>query len=104
MLGFLKNLFARPDNTQLREAIQAGAFLVDVRTPGEFAAGSVAGAINIPLDKLSAGLAQFKGKKQVVVFCQSGNRSAMAKSLLAKNGFDNVINGGSWQNVQQAAK
>ncbi len=103
MFGIFKNLFARPDNTQLREAIHAGAFLVDVRTPGEFAAGSVRGAVNIPLDKLSGALAQFKGKKQIVVFCRSGNRSGMARSLLLKNGFANVINGGPWQNVQQAA-
>ncbi len=52
MFGIFKNLFAPTDNSELREAIKNGAFLVDVRTPAEFSAGSVKGAVNIPLDKV----------------------------------------------------
>ena len=101
MLGIFKNLFGQKDNVQLKEIVKEGAFLVDVRTPSEFGSGSVKGAVNIPLDKVSGQLSKFKGKKHIVVFCRSGNRSSQAKSILEKNGFDNVINGGTWNNVQK---
>jgi rhodanese-related sulfurtransferase len=99
MFGIFKNMFAQTDNNQLREAIKNGAFLVDVRTPSEFSGGSVKGAVNIPLDKVPSQLSKFKDKKHIVVFCRSGNRSSQAKSILEQNGFQNVINGGSWENV-----
>ncbi|MFA6060131.1 MAG: rhodanese-like domain-containing protein [Taibaiella sp.] len=99
-MGILSTLFGNKDNVQLSAAIKEGAFLVDVRTPGEFSAGSVKGAVNIPLDTVANQLARFKGKKNIVVFCRSGNRSSQAKNILEQNGFQNVINGGTWQNVQ----
>ncbi|MCD8540755.1 MAG: rhodanese-like domain-containing protein [Leadbetterella sp.] len=76
--------------------------MVDVRTPGEFSSGSVKGAVNIPLDRLPAQLDKFKNKNSIVVFCRSGNRSGQAKSFLNQNGFTNVVNGGTWENVQRA--
>ena len=101
-MGFFSALFGKTDNSQLTEAIKDGAFLVDVRTPAEFSAGSVKGAVNIPLDKVPSQLSKFKGKKSIIVFCRSGNRSGQAKSILENNGFQNVINGGTWRNVNQA--
>jgi phage shock protein E len=101
MFGIFKNLFAPTDNSNLKEAVKNGAFLVDVRTPAEFSGGSVKGAVNIPLDKVQSQLSKFKNKKSVVVFCRSGNRSSQAKRILESNGFQNVINGGTWQNVKQ---
>src|SRR5690606_39359136 len=101
-MGFFSALFGKTDNSQLTEAIKDGAFIVDVRTPAEFSAGSVKGAVNIPLDKVPSQLSKFKGKKSIIVFCRSGNRSGQAKSILENNGFQNVINGGTWQNVNQA--
>lgn len=102
MLNLLKNLFGSGDNSELSQAIRDHAFLVDVRTPGEFASGSVKGAVNIPLDQLPAQLAKFKNKKQIIVFCRSGGRSTQAKAILNKNGFMNVMNGGTWENVKRA--
>lgn len=84
--------------------ISEGAFLVDVRTPSEFASGSVKGAVNIPLDAVMQNLARFKDKKNIVVFCRSGNRSGQAKSILEQNGFKNVINGGTWEDVARLVK
>lgn len=101
MLGIFKNLFGQKDNKQLKEALADNAYLVDVRTPSEFASGSVKGAVNIPLDKISGQLSKLKGKKNIVVFCRSGNRSGQAKQILEKNGFKNVVNGGTWNNVQK---
>lgn len=93
-----------PRTPDLQDLIRQGAFLVDVRSPEEFAEGSVPGAVNIPLDVLPGKLAEFKGKEHTVLFCRSGARSGMAKTFLENNGLRGVINGGSWQNVQQYAK
>lgn len=101
MFDFLKNIFGAPDNNKLTEAIREGAFLVDVRSPVEFASGSVKGAVNIPLDRITGELSRLKGKSGLVVFCRSGNRSGQAKRILEQNGFQNVINGGTWLNVQE---
>ena len=99
MFENLKNMFAQTDDKQLKEAIKNNAFLVDVRTPAEFLEGSVKGAVNIPLDSLPNHLEKFKNKKSIVVFCRSGSRSGQAKSILDDNGFQNVINGGTWKIV-----
>lgn len=100
MFGIFKNLFGA-GNAQLAEVIKEGAFLVDVRSPREFAGGSVKGAVNIPLDKLPSQLSKFKDKKHVVVFCQSGMRSSQAKNVLQQGGIQNVYNGGSWYSVRE---
>jgi len=103
-MGLFSAIFGTTDNTKLTEAIQEGAFLVDVRSSGEFASGSAKGAVNIPLDRIGSQLPKFKGKKNIVVFCRSGNRSGQAKSILEQNGFQNVINGGTVSNVSQCVK
>jgi phage shock protein E len=87
------------NNDELKKQIAAGAFLVDVRTPDEFKSGSAKGAVNIPLDTVMQNLKQFEGKNHIVVFCRSGNRSGQAKSILESNGFKNITNGGTWQDV-----
>jgi phage shock protein E len=100
-MSFFQNLFGNAPKEDLTDLIANGAFLVDVREPSEFASGSVKGAINIPLGSVSNNLSQFKGKPSVIVFCRSGNRSGQAKSILDQNGITNVVNGGTWENVQQ---
>ncbi|HAR19130.1 MAG TPA: sulfurtransferase, partial [Cytophagales bacterium] len=65
--------------------------------------GSVKGAVNIPLDEVQRQLSKFKDKQNIVVFCRSGSRSSQAKSILESNGFQNVINGGTWENVNSIA-
>ena len=81
--------------------IPENPYLVDVRTAKEFAAGSVPGAINIPLDQIEARRSELKGKENLVLFCRSGMRSGQAKGILEKNGFTNVVNGGGWSGVKK---
>lgn len=102
MLGLFRKMFSTEQNNQLTKAIRDGALLVDVRTPAEFAAASVSGAINVPLDKIQQHLHKFKNQKSIVVFCRSGNRSDIAKSILEQHHIPNVINGGSLQHVNKA--
>lgn len=99
MFGIFKNLFSNSDTTPMENIIKEGAYLVDVRTPGEFADGHVKGSVNIPLDQIKNQLSQFKGKESIVVFCRSGNRSSQAKAILEQNGFTNVTNAGTWKDV-----
>jgi phage shock protein E len=100
-MSIFQKLFGSTAATDLKEIIRQGAFLVDVRTPSEFIGGHVKGSVNIPLETLTAQLVRFKNKKNIIVFCRSGNRSAQAKSILQQNGFTNVINGGTWENVNK---
>lgn len=83
---------------------QQGAHFIDVRSPGEFAAGNAAGTINIPLQELKTRLNEIPKNSPVVVCCASGTRSGMAKMLLKKNGFQQVYNIGTWTNFSQQGK
>ena len=98
-MSLFQNLFGGGKTVDLKVIIEQGAFLVDVREPGEFAEGTAKGAVNIPLGSVATDLTKFKGKENIVVFCRSGNRSGQAKTILEQNGFKNVINGGTWQEV-----
>jgi NADPH-dependent 2,4-dienoyl-CoA reductase/sulfur reductase-like enzyme/rhodanese-related sulfurtransferase len=71
----------------LESAIEAGAVLVDVRTSGEFAAGSIPGALNLPVDDLRERLAELPDAP-LVVHCQVGQRGHTAARILSQNGFD----------------
>lgn len=78
--------------------------MVDVRTPAEFGVGHVKGSINIPLNSIPFQLEKFKDKKNIIVFCRSGNRSGQAKFILEQNGITNVTNGGTWDQVNAFVK
>ncbi len=98
-MGTLDKIFGQNNNDALADVISKGAFLVDVREPAELAEGGVKGAVNIPLGSVASNLIAFRDKEHIVVFCRSGNRSGQAKIILEQNGFANVTNGGTWQNV-----
>jgi len=62
-------------------------FVLDVRTPDEYAAGYVPGAVNIPHDQLASRLAEVPKDREVVVYCRSGRRSEIAGQVLAEHGY-----------------
>jgi rhodanese-related sulfurtransferase len=78
--------------------VAKGAPLVDVRTPEEFAAGHIEGAINIPIDQLDARKGELKKDADIVLYCRSGARSERGRSLLLGAGFAKVFNLGSMSN------
>jgi rhodanese-related sulfurtransferase len=103
-MNILQALFGGGQTADVKNIIEQGAFLVDVRTPGEFVGGHVKGSVNIPLDSIPAQLSKFKNKKNIIVFCRSGGRSSQAKKILEQNGFTNVVNGGTWDHIKQFVK
>lgn len=62
-------------------------YVLDVRTPEEFAAGHVPGAVNIPLQEFGARFAEVPKDRDVVLYCRSGARSANAEALLRREGY-----------------
>lgn len=80
--------------------VKSGAFLLDVRTPGEFEGGHLDGATNIPVQVLEGKIATLPAKKDqdIVIYCRSGARSATARQMLLKAGFTRVHDLGAMSN------
>lgn len=71
-----------------------GAFLLDVRTPAEFAQGHIEGATLVPVDEVKSRASELPADKStpLFVYCRSGNRSATASAVLADLGYTDVHN------------
>lgn len=82
--------------SQLSELMSRNPQVVDVRTSGEFRGGHVPGSKNIPLDQLQARIQELDPARSILLCCASGSRSAMAVSLLKRQGFADVHNAGPW--------
>lgn len=65
-------------------------FVLDVRTPQEYAEGHVPGAVNVPHDQLASRLAEVPKDKDVVLYCRSGRRAGLAADVLKANGYTRV--------------
>ncbi len=84
------------DIETVKAAVQNAAILLDVRSDEEFLEGSAAGAAHIPIDQIPQRLKELNPEETYVVFCRSGQRSDMVQRFLLQNGFENVLNGGSF--------
>jgi phage shock protein E len=88
----------------IKEYLEKGAVVVDVRTPLEFNEGHVKDSINIPLNTIDTRSLELKNlNKPFIAVCRSGARSGNATIFLKRQGLD-VINGGPWQNVAAVIK
>ena len=85
-------LISQADLLARLEKKDAGLVVLDVRTPEEFAAGHVPGARNVSHDQLPAKLAELSvlKNKEVVLYCRSGRRTAIAEQTLRGAGFSNL--------------
>ena len=94
-------MFEHRDDVQIASRLTAAALderiatvpdvqLVDVRNPGEFAAGTIPGAVNIPVGQLAGRVAELDAARPTVVYCAGGYRSSVAASLLRQRGFADV--------------
>ena len=84
------------NEAEARELIELGAQLVDVRNPHEYRHSPVPGSVNIPLPVIQQALKQLDKEAPVLLYCNSGQRSGVAKRLLDTKGFSMVHNLGSY--------
>ena len=85
---------------RLPALLNEGAQVVDVRSPGEFAAGHFTNSVNIPLQQIGERAGDLDRNRPVIVCCASGTRSAMAALRLRRLGFSRVVNAGSWRSLR----
>lgn len=101
MIEALKSLLGFGPKVDYAALVKQGAVILDVRTKGEYTHGHIRGSVNIPVDQLNNNTSRFSDKNKVIITCcASGNRSGMAKRILASKGYTQVYNGGGWMSLQ----
>jgi rhodanese-related sulfurtransferase len=101
LAGGMQSLVDRPELIGRIERVTAGSLaerldspdppmLIDVRAPGEREERQIAGAVNVPLSRLPERMATLPRDHPIVVHCESGYRSAIAASLLQREGYPAV--------------
>lgn len=83
--------------------LKQGALLLDVRTAGEFVAGHLPHAVNMPLEEIESEIEQLAQSKDRVLLlhCQSGMRSGVAAKKLRAMGYARVYNMGSYVRAEK---
>lgn len=93
---------AEPD-AGIVEALAART-VIDVRTPAEFDAGHVEGALNLDVQDpgFDAAVSELPKDGSYVVYCRSGNRSAAAATRMSELGFTDVLDAGAFDALAAA--
>ncbi len=104
--GYLRDgmgaLAGRPDLIQSTERVspamlaeelasQNQPIVIDIRTPGEWAAGHINGSINIPLTHLQERIEEVPRDRRIAVHCTGGYRSSIAAGLIKQHGITNLV-------------
>ena len=88
---YLRVSAVRISGSEARQLVAEGAVLLDVRSSEEFAGGHIEGSISIPIQELNDRVDELGDRNApIVIYCQSGARSMMAKRLLEGKGFTQV--------------
>lgn len=99
-MGLLSMLGLGGKTESVKEFVDKGAIIIDVRTPGEFQGGHIKGSKNIPLNTIGNQIESIKKfNKPVIACCASGMRSSQATSILKSNGIE-AMNGGGWASLE----
>lgn len=91
-LNILDGRFRQVPVSAVRGLVESGAYIVDVREKGEYAASHLKNAVNIPLSELRARMDEIPKDRPVYLHCRSSQRSYNAIMALQQNGFGNVVN------------
>lgn len=93
----------QPPPNRLRDLLERGALVLDVRSVFEYHAGHAPGAVNLPLDELEDRLGELGPPgRPIVVYCASGARSREAASTLRAQGYE-VLDAGTLGKVTEAS-
>lgn len=94
------------DPETAKRLIGEGATVLDVRSPTEYQGGHLPTAVNIPVDEVGGRLADIDKlvggdhARPVVVYCEKGGRAAKAKQILEDAGYQRVVNGGGFGDLE----
>lgn len=91
LMGYLSRLGIKQITPKELES-KKGVVLLDVRTQKEFRKGHIPGAVHVPLADVGSKVKKLKKDKEIVVYCQSGNRSIWAIKRLIAMGYKNLYN------------
>jgi len=91
LFGFLGRLGIKQISPKELDG-KKGMVLLDVRTNKEYEGGHIPGSIHVPLSDIGDKIKKLKKDKELVVYCQSGNRSIWAIKRLMGMGYKNLIN------------
>jgi rhodanese-related sulfurtransferase len=103
MAGFVAGGLLRGEHPQVDAEIFTGVptaewpLLIDVRTPQEFAAGKIPSAVNIPVDELRDRLGEIPRDREIVVYCQVGQRGYLVTRILRQAGLSARNLGGGYK-------
>ena len=86
--------------------LQAKTWLIDVRTPQEYASEHVSGAVNIEYQQILSGVTALGVKKsdELRLYCRSGRRAGLAQEALQQQGYQQVENLGSLEQAKAVAQ
>lgn len=90
--NLLNKDFKQINVDKVRELVESGAFIVDVRETYEYKRGYIKGSVNIPLSRLRSSLTEIPKDRPVYLHCRTGQRSYNAVMALQNLGYDNVYN------------
>lgn len=91
-LNLLNNRYRQVPVTAVRQLVESGAYIVDVREEHEFQAGHLKGAKNIPLSQLRQRMEEIPRDVPVYLYCRTGQRSYNAICCLQGHGYRNLWN------------
>lgn len=98
MAGFVAAGLLRDDHPQVdvETVLSIAPFVLDVRTPQEYAAGHMPKAVNIPVDELRSRLGELPHDREIAAYCQVGQRGYLATRILRQAGFSAANVGGGY--------
>jgi len=103
MAGFVAAGLVRGEHPQIDVEVVLVAparerpFLLDVRTPQEFASGHIPGAVNIPVDELRSRLSEVPRDRKIAAYCQVGQRGYLATRILLQSSYSAMNVGGGYK-------
>ncbi|HEV3414408.1 MAG TPA: rhodanese-like domain-containing protein [Puia sp.] len=97
-MSWLSELFG--GGGAIREALQQGAVVIDLRTAYEYDQGHIPRSLNIPVDRIKANIDRIRDLRKPVILCSGPSGGAWeAMDVLRNAGLTHVINGGNWQSL-----